>query len=93
LELDKKMNFNIFETKVAVQGFGNGGDFTTNGPEMIMVGESGKERVRIDPQPDSRGSGGDIYINGGDVYGAGGKDEFIEDIVNGISRVQRTRTL
>ena len=77
----------------AVQAFGNGGDFTTNGPEMIMVGESGKERVRIDPQPDSRGSGGDIYINVGDVYGAGGKDEFIEDIVNGISRVQRTRTL
>ena len=54
-----------FTAAGAVSAFGNGGDFETNGPQLIMVGEKGKERVRIDPQSDSRSSGGDggIIIN------------------------------
>ena len=60
---------------------------------MIMVGDGGAERVRIDPQPDSRSSSSGISIvMSGDVYGVGGKEEFIQDIINGINGQSRTRT-
>ena len=43
-----------------IAGFAQGGDFITNGPQMIMVGDnpSGKERVQVTPL------GGDPNING-----------------------------
>ena len=43
-----------------VQEFATGGDFVTNGPQLIMVGDnpSGRERVQVTPL------GGDPNING-----------------------------
>jgi len=45
-------------------GFASGGDFITNGPQMITVGESGRERVTITPLgANSTGSGGGATVN------------------------------
>jgi hypothetical protein len=55
------------------QAFAKGGDFVTNKPEMIMVGEAGREHVTITPidRPESRalkdGSSINITIQGGIV--------------------------
>lgn len=68
--------------------FANGADFTTNGPQTIVVGEKGRERVRIDPQPDSRSDGVTVIMNG-NVYGPGGAEEFANYVVNAINRGQR----
>jgi flagellar biosynthesis regulator FlaF len=68
--------------------FANGADFTTNGPQTIVVGEKGRERVRIDPQPDSRIDGMTIIMNG-NVYGPGGAEEFADYIVKAINRGHR----
>ena len=77
----------------AVQAFGNGGDFIAKEPQLIMVGDGGAEHVRIDPQSDSRSSSGGISIvMSGDVYGVGGKEEFIQEIIDGINGQSRTRT-
>jgi hypothetical protein len=82
-----------FASAGAVSAFANGGDFMTNGPQLIMVGDNagGRERVRIDPQPDSRSSSGGVVIQTGDIYGAGGKDEFIEEVMCGIKKAQMER--
>jgi hypothetical protein len=71
-----------------IPAFAAGGDFTTSGPQMIMVGEKGRERVRIDPQPDSRTDGVIINING-DMYGPGGAEAFAGYVVSAIKRGQR----
>jgi len=53
--------------------YAKGGDFVTNKPEMIMVGEAGREHVTITPidRPESRalkdGGGLTINIQGGIV--------------------------
>jgi hypothetical protein len=55
----------------APQAFAKGGDFVTNKPELIMVGEAGREHVKITPidRPESRalkdGSSINITIQGG----------------------------
>lgn len=57
-----------------IPSFATGGDFITNGPQLILVGDNpgGRERVRITPiaheSAESSSSGGNIYIVG-DVYG------------------------
>lgn len=57
-----------------IPSFASGGDFVTNGPQLILVGDNpgGRERVRITPitheSIESSSSGGNIYIVG-DVYG------------------------
>lgn len=64
-------------------GFARGGDFMTSGPQLIMVGDNpgGRERVRIDPQPDNRPSAGhSIVVTGNNFYGTSGEDEFIEKL-------------
>lgn len=64
-------------------GFARGGDFVTSGPQLIMVGDNpgGRERVRIDPQPDNRSMGGvTISVSGNAFYGTAGEDEFIEKL-------------
>ena len=51
----------------ALAKFAGGGDFVTQGPQIIMVGDNpgGKERVRVDPigSPNLGGSGGGIVNN------------------------------
>jgi hypothetical protein len=75
-----------------VPAFASGGDFTTNGPQMIMVGDNpgGRERVRIDPQNDNRGSGQSINIRIENVYGPGGAEGLAKYIVEAIKRGQRS---
>ena len=56
-----------------VQKFAKGGDFVTSKPELIMVGEAGREHVQITPvdRPEDRALGGgavtNVYIQGGVV--------------------------
>jgi len=69
--------------------FGQGGDFIATKPQTIVVGEAGRERVRIDPQPDTRRDGILIQING-NIYGPGGAEEFAQYIVSAIKRGQRS---
>jgi hypothetical protein len=76
-----------------IPAYANGADFMTSGPQMIMVGDnaSGRERVRIDPQPDNRGSGGAAVINNFFINGAvGGRDELISWIYDGLRQAQQT---
>ena len=75
-----------------VPAFASGGDFTTNGPQMIMVGDNpgGRERVRIDPQNDNRGDGQSINIRIENVYGPGGAEGLAKYIVEAIKRGQRS---
>jgi hypothetical protein len=51
---------------IEAQAFAKGGDFVTNKPEMIMVGEAGREHVKITPidRPESRAlKDGGLTIN------------------------------
>ena len=57
---------------IEAQQFAKGGDFVTNKPELIMVGEAGREHVQITPvdRPDDRAmkaSGITVNIQGGVV--------------------------
>lgn len=48
------------------QAFAKGGEFVTNRPELIMVGEAGREHVKITPidrPPERALGGGDIVLN------------------------------
>ena len=65
---------------VQAQKFAKGGDFITDKPEIIMVGEAGRERVTVTPvdRPESRalGNTGNININfSGNIL----TQDFIED--------------
>ena len=61
-----------------VPKFAEGGDFVTAGPQMIMVGEAGRERVQITPlesnMEGSQGSNITINISGGIV-----QDDYIRN--------------
>jgi len=75
---------------INAQAFAKGGDFVTNKPEMIMVGEAGREHVRITPidRPESRAlkDGGNITLN----ISAPLIDETILDtIIPAIQKAQR----
>ena len=56
---------NAISQAEGVQAYAKGGDFVTNKPEMIMVGESGREHVRITPidRPESRALKDGMTIN------------------------------
>lgn len=81
---------NAISQAEGVQAYAKGGDFVTNKPEMIMVGESGREHVRITPidRPESRAlkDGGNITLN----ISAPLIDETILDtIIPAIQKAQR----
>jgi len=50
---------------IEAQKFAKGGDFVTNKPELIMVGEAGREHVKITPvdRPEERALGSGMTIN------------------------------
>ena len=56
---------NAISQAEGVQAYAKGGDFVTNKPEMIMVGEAGREHVRITPidRPESRALKDGMTIN------------------------------
>ncbi|MCF7949744.1 MAG: hypothetical protein K9L57_10290 [Spirochaetaceae bacterium] len=68
--------------------FAAGQDFIANGPQTVVVGEKGRERVRIDPQPDNRMEGVHIHFNA-PLYGAGDPEEFAGYLVRLIKQGQR----
>ncbi len=56
-----------------------GADFTTSGPQMMMVGEAGREHVSVTPLegPNINGpQGGNTFIFNGDIIGT---DDYIEN--------------
>jgi len=72
--------------------FALGGDFTTNGPQMIMVGDNpgGRERVQITPEssPNINGPQGvTINIQGNMV----GNEEFVRDVM--IPEINKAQTM
>tara|TARA_R110000765_G_scaffold426596_1_gene542772 strand:- start:1013 stop:2767 length:1755 start_codon:yes stop_codon:yes gene_type:complete len=72
---------------IEAQQFAKGGNFVTNKPELIMVGESGREHVQITPidRPEERamqGSGVTININGGVVQ----EDYIRNELIPAINR-------
>ena len=73
----------------APQAFAKGGDFVTNKPELIMVGEAGREHVKITPvdRPESRAlkdSGITINISAPLV-----DETVIDHIIPAIQKAQR----
>lgn len=60
----------FFAAAGAFRSLAQGGDFTTNGPQLLMVGDnpSGRERVRVEPESSGEGffgpMGGDVYFDG-----------------------------
>ena len=76
-----------------VQGFAEGGDFVTNGRQLIMVGDnpSGQERVQItplngDPAPNAPSSGITLNISGNVLH-----ESFVEEnIVPSIREALRS---
>ena len=69
---------------IEAQKFATGGDFITDGPQMIMVGDnpSGQERVQVTPlggDPNINGpQGGNITLN---ISGNVLSEEFTEDVI------------
>jgi hypothetical protein len=56
-----------------------GADFVTNGPQLMVVGESGREKVQVTPLegPNINGpQGGNTFIFNGDIIGS---DEYIDN--------------
>ena len=69
---------------IKAQKFATGGDFVTDGPQMIMVGDnpSGQERVQVTPlggDPNINGpQGGNVTLN---ISGYVLSEEFTEDVI------------
>ena len=62
-----------------VQKFAKGGEFVTNKPEMIMVGEAGREHVKITPvdRPEERAlGGGGVTVN---IMGGIIQDDYVRN--------------
>ena len=73
----------------APQAFAKGGDFVTNKPELIMVGEAGREHVKITPvdRPESRAlKDGGITIN---ISAPLVDETVIDTIIPAIQKAQR----
>lgn len=72
------------------QKFAKGGDFVTDRPELIMVGEAGREHVKITPvdRPESRAlkDGGSITIN---ISAPLVDETVIDHIIPAINKAQR----
>jgi hypothetical protein len=49
-------------THANVQAWAAGGDFVTRGPQLILVGEAGPERVKVTPLAGGTG-GGDTHLH------------------------------
>lgn len=64
----------------AVPSFAQGGDFVTNGPQLIQVGDnaSGRERVRVDPLGPT-GGGGEAVENHFHFHGVPPTDDYLRD--------------
>lgn len=65
--------------KIEAQKFALGGDFVTSGPQMIMVGEAGRERVQVTPLqgPNVNGpQGGDVTVN---IHGGIIQDDYVRN--------------
>ncbi len=76
--------------KIKTQKFAKGGEFVTGGPEMIMVGEEGKEHVKITPidrTPDRALRGGDTYIFNNPIM----TEEFTQDHI--IPTIEKSKRL
>ena len=72
-----------------VQKFAKGGDFVTDRPELIMVGEAGREHVQITPvdRPEDRALGGGgltVNIMGGIVQ----EDYVTNELLPAINRAR-----
>jgi len=72
-----------------VQKFAKGGDFVTNKPELIMVGEAGREHVQITPvdRPEERamkGSEINVNIHGGIVQ----EDYVVNELLPAINKAK-----
>lgn len=63
---------------IQAQAFAKGGDFITDKPELIMVGEAGRERVKITPidRPEDRALSGDNIINV-NIHGGIIQDDYV----------------
>jgi len=71
------------------QKFAKGGEFVTNKPEMIMVGEAGREHVKITPidRPEDRAlKGGDIVLN---ISAPLVDETVVNSIIPAIEKAQR----
>ena len=63
----------------AIAAFAEGADFTTSGPQIMLVGEAGREHVSVTPLegPNINGpQGGNTFIFNGDIIGT---DDYIEN--------------
>jgi len=72
-----------------VPAFAKGGDFITDRPELIMVGEAGREHVRITPidRPEDRAlKGGDIVLN---ISAPLVDETVVNSIIPAIEKAQR----
>lgn len=65
-----------------VQGFARGGDFVTDGPQMIMVGDNpgGREHVQVTPisSPNINGPQGGVTLN---FNGPITNDDYVRDFI------------
>jgi hypothetical protein len=81
--------------KVGVASFAVGGDFTTNGPRLIMVGDNpgGRERVSVTPMSSANVNGpqGGMNIHMGDVHVSGNADSTTVRAINDTRERQLKR--
>ncbi len=69
-----------------IPSFAHGGSFTTQGPQLIMVGDNPSGRERVDIQPVGGGNTSNITIN---ILGGLVNEDFVrEDLVPLLQRVQ-----
>ena len=69
----------LFNQIVPVKAAATGADFVTDGPQMMLVGEAGREQVSVTPLegPNINGpQGGNTFIFNGDIIGT---DEYIDN--------------
>ena len=80
----------IAATKTMATALAEGGDFITQGPQILMVGDNpgGKERVQVTPlsSPNQNGPKGDININ---ISAPLVSETVVEEILPAIERAKR----
>lgn len=83
--------------KAGVSAFAKGGDFMTNGPQMIMVGDNpgGREHVQVTPTSSPNYNGpksGNMSVSMGNVYINGNADASTVSALN-MSREKQLRQM